>query len=623
VKIFVSYTSKDREWAHWIGWHLQEAGHEPFVHEWEIQAGGNIPQLMEEKLAAADRLLGVFSDDYCSALYSRSERWAAYWHDADGKKGFLVPIEIRQVREWPIFVKPLKRLSLAGLSEEEAKRRLLEFLDPPRRPVGPPKFPGESRLVLTGTNVQGGLPSAESNNRLFVDTGEPLGADAPSFPPRSSDSNGSWRPADINFSNYDEVRRWVSNKPHEVAAVFAARAALRVAPLLAYALGPRGGGAARIGKDIILPAFRAIATPWVAGQYPTHGVEAAARAAAAGDPAASLTRIGLDVPADEALAAAYAAAAAYADAPLAADAVGKAAEAVCYAVGHAMDDAPRAAAQAAAAAAARADGQIIDDGASASVLAARPLWLTIPIWARDPWQRLRQALLKDHQDWRVWTDWYHARLEGRPVNEALEVARVLIADEIWKQGPRAVNAEIARLINVVVEQKQAATGPDFSDRNAVERWLRGRPREIVVTLAARAALRIAPLLTEALKTPDGALAVLSAFRSMAAAWVVGQYPAHSTKLSHAAASAASASFALDVVEPRASLVVSASVSVASTGVGATMRSTPPTPRSLISPMQLSSLTEMQWQTLPPPSPLMLNSSIKTETPRRSGVVLYG
>jgi hypothetical protein len=39
LKIFVSYTSADRDWAHWIAWTLREAGHEPFVHEWEIGPG--------------------------------------------------------------------------------------------------------------------------------------------------------------------------------------------------------------------------------------------------------------------------------------------------------------------------------------------------------------------------------------------------------------------------------------------------------------------------------------------------------------------------------------------------------------------------------------------------------
>jgi hypothetical protein len=213
-------------------------------------------------------------------------------------------------------------------------------------------------------------------------------------------------PTDINFSNRDEVRRWLSNKPREVAVVFAARAALRVAPLLGRALGPRGGGAAKVGRDIVLPAFRAMAVPWVAGQYLIHGAEAAARAAAAD-----------------------------ADAAVAAAAVA-------------------------------ADARNIDEGASASALATRPLWLAeVPSWARDAWQQLEAALLKENQDWRVWTDWYRARLEGRQADEALEVARVLIADQLWSQGPRAVNAEIARLMAQYVPENP---GPNETPKTLPE-----------------------------------------------------------------------------------------------------------------------------------------------------------
>jgi hypothetical protein len=94
-----------------------------------------------------------------------------------------------------------------------------------------------------------------------------------------------------------------------------------------------------------------------------------------------------------------------------------------------------------------ADAQLIDQGVSPSALAVRPLWLTgTPTWASEAWIRLGQALLKENRDWKVWTDWYRARLDGSPAIEALEVARVMIADEIWKQGPRGVNAEIGRLI---------------------------------------------------------------------------------------------------------------------------------------------------------------------------------
>jgi hypothetical protein len=134
VKIFISYTSRDREWGQWIGWHLLQAGHEPFVHEWEIGAGENIPRWMEDRLGQADRLLGVFSDAYCEALYSQSERWAAYWQDPGGRTGFLVPVEISKVTNWPVFIEPLKRLSLIGSDESEALKRLLSFLEPPKPP---------------------------------------------------------------------------------------------------------------------------------------------------------------------------------------------------------------------------------------------------------------------------------------------------------------------------------------------------------------------------------------------------------------------------------------------------------------------------------------------------------
>ncbi|MGP0060796.1 MAG: hypothetical protein ACLPID_16065 [Beijerinckiaceae bacterium] len=59
---------------------------------------------------------------------------------------------------------------------------------------------------------------------------------------------------------------------------------------------------------------------------------------------------------------------------------------------------------------------------------------------------MKKTLLARGENWDVWTEWYEARLEGRPAIEALEVARVMIADDTWKQGPKVVNAEIKKLI---------------------------------------------------------------------------------------------------------------------------------------------------------------------------------
>jgi hypothetical protein len=114
-RFFISYTSRDREWAHWIGVTLRDNGFVPLVHEWEIGAGENIARWMDESLAAADRLIGVFTDAYAKALYSSSERWSGYWDDPMGRKGFLVPVEVERVTDWPPLVRALNRLTLVGL----------------------------------------------------------------------------------------------------------------------------------------------------------------------------------------------------------------------------------------------------------------------------------------------------------------------------------------------------------------------------------------------------------------------------------------------------------------------------------------------------------------------------
>jgi Tfp pilus assembly protein PilF len=68
--IFVSYTSSDRDWAHWIARELEALGHVPHIHEWEIKGGDDIYAWMERRHDAADHVLCVVSDEYLKAPYS-------------------------------------------------------------------------------------------------------------------------------------------------------------------------------------------------------------------------------------------------------------------------------------------------------------------------------------------------------------------------------------------------------------------------------------------------------------------------------------------------------------------------------------------------------------------------
>ena len=139
--IFVSYTSSDRDWAFWIGQELEKLGHVAHVHEWEISAGGNVPQWMEERHQNADHVLLVVSKLYLTKDYSNWERLSAEWATLSKRPGFALPVFVEDCKA-PTLLAPFKRCDLYGLTEPEAQARLAAYLTPAARPSSPALFPG-------------------------------------------------------------------------------------------------------------------------------------------------------------------------------------------------------------------------------------------------------------------------------------------------------------------------------------------------------------------------------------------------------------------------------------------------------------------------------------------------
>lgn len=88
---------------------------------------------------------------------------------------------------------------------------------------------------------------------------------------------------------------------------------------------------------------------------------------------------------------------------------------------------------------------------------------------------------------------------------------MLIARRFWREAP---------LVEIKNEK-------DF------EAWLQGKPRAVSIALAARASLRVLPLLQT--KEPDERYVrdiVLPSLRAMAVSQAVAKYPAHETGTVH-------------------------------------------------------------------------------------------
>ncbi|MCW1843583.1 hypothetical protein [Prosthecomicrobium hirschii] len=252
----------------------------------------------------------------------------------------------------------------------------------------------------------------------------------------------------VEFKNREAVEAWLANRPQGVAVVLAARAALRVLPALALSTNTN-----RNIRDDAFLILRASVVSWLAAKFSTYDTEllrAAAYAAsnaamAAADDAATAATVS-NASKD---AAAFAAAAFAADTFAAGASVAPTSAATAYTAASIFGTAQEVAAFA-------ADGTAIDGGASPAALAGLPLWpQDTPKWVTKAWADLKRRLLDAGDDWDVWTDWYEARLAGkRPWRRSLEIARATLPDELWEQGPKAVNAEIKRLITA--EKAKAA-----------------------------------------------------------------------------------------------------------------------------------------------------------------------
>jgi len=141
---FISYTKADESWAEWIGFVLEEEGFTVAIQSWDFRPGSNFVLEMQRAAAEAKRTVMVLSPDCVKSQFTGSEWAAAFADDPQGLKRALIPVMVR-ICEVGGILKPLVHINLVGMSEAQARARLLDGIQAKRaKPEKRPSFSGDS-----------------------------------------------------------------------------------------------------------------------------------------------------------------------------------------------------------------------------------------------------------------------------------------------------------------------------------------------------------------------------------------------------------------------------------------------------------------------------------------------
>lgn len=100
---FISYTGKDKAWAEWLAWVIEEAGYTTCVQAWDFAPGCDWVHEMREALRYCERVVAVLSGDYLNSDFAAAEWAEAFRKDPVGKGRALIPIRVDECDPGPLF----------------------------------------------------------------------------------------------------------------------------------------------------------------------------------------------------------------------------------------------------------------------------------------------------------------------------------------------------------------------------------------------------------------------------------------------------------------------------------------------------------------------------------------
>ena len=94
AKIFISHSSRDKEFAIRLGTDLKEFGHVPWLDEWEIKVGECIPSKIEQGISKSDYVVIVLSLNSTNSQWVDREWKSKYWEEVNESTVMVLPVLI-------------------------------------------------------------------------------------------------------------------------------------------------------------------------------------------------------------------------------------------------------------------------------------------------------------------------------------------------------------------------------------------------------------------------------------------------------------------------------------------------------------------------------------------------
>jgi tetratricopeptide (TPR) repeat protein len=173
---FISYNKADKHWAEWIAWILEESGYSVVIQAWDFRPGGNFVLEMQQAASETDKTIAILSQDYLDTEYTQPEWAAAFTRDPRGKNRSLIPVRVDDCTLEGLH-SSLINIDLVGLSEEGARRAILDGVKERAKPDEAPGFPGDRQSQTPATErvaphpvgFPGGSTSSSSTQGLSVE----------------------------------------------------------------------------------------------------------------------------------------------------------------------------------------------------------------------------------------------------------------------------------------------------------------------------------------------------------------------------------------------------------------------------------------------------------------------